>query len=343
MATTPAGSISATWFDGQTAAARPVGVEISGHNLSLRADDGAVVRTVSLNRVELSEPSAHAPAFVYLDDGSTLEVHDAGPFDRALDALGRRPSLVARLQHSARAATGALAVLLALFVLGYTHGLPLLARWVAFALPASVEARVGDQFERTLDLQMLKASRLSEEHQARLSTLLHDAAARGAPGVQYVLKSRTTRSGEGINAFSLPGGTIILLDGLVKAASDDNQVLAVLGHEMGHVANKHGMRNLLQAFGIAAIASATWGDFAGAAASVPVVFGSLHYSRAFELEADRYAVEFLRANGLTARPLIDFFASIEARAGRAEHGGLGDFFSTHPQTKDRIELLRKME
>jgi Zn-dependent protease with chaperone function len=343
MTSTPGGFISATWFDGHTAAAHPVGVEISGRDLSLRAVDGTIVRTAALDGVQLSEPSANAPTFVYFGDGSTLEVHDAESFNCALDALGRRPSLVARLQRSARAATGALALLLALFVLGYTHGLPLLARWVAFALPAAVEARVGDQFERTLDLQLLKASELTEEHQARLSALLRAAAARGAPAVQYVLKSRATRTGEGVNAFSLPGGTIILLDGLVNAASAENQVLAVLGHEMGHVANKHGMRNLLQALGIAAIASATWGDFAGAAASVPVVFGSLHYSRAFELEADRYAVEFLRANGLGAQPLIDFFESIAARTGEPGHGGLGDFFSTHPQTNDRIELLKRME
>lgn len=334
-------SIGATWFDGRTAAAHPVSVEINGRSLLLHAADGTVLRTASLDRLEFSEPSARAPRFVYLEDGSTLEVHDAEAFDHALDALGKRPTLVARLQRSAPAATAALALLLASFVLGYTHGLPLLARWVAFAMPASVEVRLGEQFERTLDLQMLRPSELSEAHQTRLRSLLHEAAVRGAPGVQYTLKSRATQEGEGINAFALPGGTIVLLDGLVDAAADETQVLAVLAHELGHVANKHGLRNVLQALGIAAIASAAWGDFAGVAANVPVVFGALHYSREFELEADLFAVGVLRANGLDATPLIQFFEAIADRKGETGEG-LADMLSTHPSTRERIERLKRM-
>ncbi|HUL66779.1 MAG TPA: M48 family metallopeptidase [Burkholderiaceae bacterium] len=341
MATAPDTSIAATWFDGKTAAAHPVRVDVIGRALALHDAGGAHMRSVPLERTRLSEPSARAPRFVYLDDGSTLEIDDAEPFNRALDALGMRPSLPARLQRSAVAATGALAILLVALVFGYTQGVPLLARWIAFALPPSVEARLGEQFERSLDLQMLKASGLSEDHQTRLRSMLQEAAARGAPGVQYVLKSRATRQGAGINAFALPGGTIVLLDGLVEAAADENQVLAVLAHELGHVANKHGMRNVLQAFGIGAIAHATWGDFAGAAANVPVVFGALRYSREFEREADEYAVAFLRANGMDAQPLIQFF---EAMAERKDHSGEGvaDFLSTHPPTKERIERLKRM-
>jgi Zn-dependent protease with chaperone function len=342
MSALPQVPIAATWFDGRTAAAHPVSVRIAGGCLSLQESDGALLRTARLERVQLSDPTARAPRFVYLEDGSTLEVHDTEPFNRVLDTLGKRPALVARLQHRAPVATVALALLVASFVLAYTHGVPLLARWIAFALPAGVEARLGEQFEQTLNLEMLAASRLTEDHQARLRALLGEAARRGAPGVAYELKSRATQTGEGINAFSLPGGTIVLLDGLVNATADETQVLAVLGHELGHVANKHGLRNILQALGIAAIASAAWGDFAGVTANIPVVFGALHYSRAFELEADRYAVDFLRANGLTAQPLIEFFESIAARGGDSQDTGPADIFSTHPPTRDRIERLKEM-
>jgi predicted Zn-dependent protease len=341
MAVLPTTGISATWFDGKTAAAHTVNVDVSGRALNLHDAGGALMRSVPLERVELSEPSARAPRFAYLDDGSTLEIDEAEPFNRALDALGKRPSLVARLQRSAAAATGALALLIVALLVGYTRGVPLLARWIAFALPPSIEARLGEQFERSLNLQMLKASDFTVERQLQLRAMLEKAAARGAPGVPYVLKSRATRQGEGINAFALPGGTIVLLDGLVMAADDEKQVLAVLAHELGHVANKHGLRNVLQAFGIAAIAHATWGDFAGAAANVPVVFGALRYSREFEREADEYAVAFLRANGMDAQPLIDFFESMAERKVQAGEG-VADILSTHPTTKERIERLKRM-
>jgi Zn-dependent protease with chaperone function len=342
MAAVPDSNTSATWFDGEVAAGHRVRVEVANRNLRLFAADGTLLRTEALEALQLSEPSRRAPRFVYFADGSTLEVQDATSFNQALDALGRRPNFVARLQNSALAATSALALLIGGFIYAYTSGVPLLARWVAFALPESVEARLGQQFEMTLNLEMFKASSLPEVRQAQLRSLLHEAAARGARDLTYALKFRTTQEGGGVNAFSLPGGTIILLDGLVEAAANDRQVLAVLGHELGHVANKHGLRNLLQVLAIGAVANAAWGDFAGVAANVPVVFGALQYSRAFEFEADSYAAAFLRANDLDTQPLIEFFELIADRKEGHERSELADMFSTHPHTKERIERLKRM-
>jgi len=341
MAAVPENLFAATWFDGHTAAAHPVHVALAGTVLSVCGDDGAELRRAPLDALRLSESAQHAPRFVYFDDGSTLEVHDAETFNAALEMLGLGPKGVARLQGSAPAATGALALLIVALIFGYVQGLPVAARWVAFALPESVEARLGAQFRHTLEVQMLRPSRLSAARQEELASLLRNAAARGAPGVTYTLVTRGVRGGQGLNAFTLPGGTIILLDGLVEAVENDDQLLGVLGHELGHAANKHGLRNVLQALGIGAIASAVWGDFAGVATNMPVVFGALHYSRAFELEADDYAVQFLRANAKDAQPLIDFFEMIAAHEGEAH--GVASFLSTHPQTRDRIERLKQMQ
>src|SRR5262249_55613172 len=156
----------------------------------------------------------------------------------------------------------------------------------------------------------------------------------------YRLEFRASREGEVVNAFTLPGGTVILLDGLVMFADNDNEILGVLGHEFGHIANKHVMRNLLQALAVRAMAGAAWGDFSGVAANVPVVFGALHYSRQFELEADTYAVQFLRKNGLGPEPMIDFFEAILEKKEPREMGSL-EFLSTHPSTRERIERLKR--
>jgi predicted Zn-dependent protease len=342
MAAFPDTKTTATWFDGQVAAGHPVRVEVANRTLHLFAADGSLLRTEALDALQLSEPSRSAPRFVYFTDGSTLEVHDAPRFNQELDTGGTRPTLVARLQNSTLAATSALALLIAGFVFAYTSGVPLLARWAAFALPESVEERLGRQFLLTLHTEILKPSNLPDARREQLRSLLDDAAARGAPGIEYDLRFSTMQKGDGINAFSLPGGTIILLDGLVEAAANDRQVLAVLGHELGHVANKHGLRNLLQVLAIGAVANAAWGDFAGVAANVPVVFGALQYSRAFEFEADSYAAAFLRANDLDTQPLIEFFELIADRKEGRESSELADMFSTHPHTKERIERLKRM-
>jgi Zn-dependent protease with chaperone function len=340
MTALPANLFSATWFDGRTAAAHPAHVVLVGRHVSIRRDDGSLARGVHVDALHLSEPTRRGPRFVYLDDGATLEVHDSDGFNAALEALGKGPRGVARLQRSAFAATLALALLVGGLVFGYLAGLPAAARWVAFALPDSVEQRLGAQFGNTLDVQMLRPSKLSRSRQEQLTAMLRAAAARGAPGVRWQLHTRNVRGGKGINAFTLPGGTIILLDGLVEAAGDDDQILAVLGHELGHAANKHGLRNVLQALSIGVVAGAVWGDFAGVASNAPVVLGALSYSRAFELEADEYAVQFLRANGKGAQPLIDFFEMLEEQDGDGHE--VPSFLSTHPDIRERVERLKGM-
>jgi Zn-dependent protease with chaperone function len=332
----------ATWFDGRAARGVPARAEVDGPQLVVHGDDGSVLCRARIAEVELSEPFVHAPRFAYFRDGATLEVHDAAPFTRALADAGRPPALVARLQRSWPLAVGALAVLLGGFVFAYVRGIPAAARWLAFALPPSVEERIGEQVEKTLNLEMLMASRLPPERTREIAEPFARAARRAAPDVRYTLKARSVQEGPGINAFALPGGTIVLLDGLVNAAPDDRQVLAVLGHELGHVAHKHGLRNVLQALGFGALAGVVWGDFAGVAANVPVIFGVLRYSREFEAEADAFAVHVLRADGQSAQPLIDFFEWLAAREQDEGHAGLPDFLSTHPSAPDRIERLRRL-
>ena len=90
----------------------------------------------------------------------------------------------------------------------------------------------------------------------------------------------------------------LVLDGLVRFAGDEDAVLGVLGHELGHVAQKHSVRQVLQSVGVGAVASLLWGDFSGVAASVPIVAGMLGYSREFEREADEFEHSYGRPTRL---------------------------------------------
>ncbi|MFN9105739.1 MAG: M48 family metallopeptidase, partial [Betaproteobacteria bacterium] len=157
------------------------------------------------------------------------------------------------------------------------------------------------------------------------------AAARFAPEVRYQLLFRRAEGPAGVNAFALPGGTIVLLDGLVQMLGDpavaDDRILAVLGHELGHVARRHVLRRLLQTAAVSLAATVLWGDTAGLAANVPVLLSALSYSRDMEREADDFALAFLRANGMTPAPLIGLFQELEKLEGKDRRTG---FLSTHP-------------
>jgi Zn-dependent protease with chaperone function len=315
-------------------------LRVDAPELVVATTDGAVLEREGLDRVVVSEPFEHAPRLIGLPGGTTLEVLDAdGSFEGELAAAGIRLPVAVRLQRRWPAVLIAAAALVGLLAAGYFHVLPVAARWAAFAMPANLEARIGDELLATLDRHFFHESRLDASQRARLSDRFARAAAATAPGVRYRLEYRTTGKKLDVNAMALPGGVIVLLDGLVGFTGDEDGVLGVLGHELGHVVHKHSTRTLFQSLGVGIVASLLWGDFSGAAASAPAVIGLLRYSRDFERDADEFAIGFLRSNGLPVRPLYRFFVKLRELESRLGMEGVPDFLSTHPSTEDRLRRL----
>lgn len=116
----------------------------------------------------------------------------------------------------------------------------------------------------------------------------------------------------------------------------DDRVLAVLGHELGHVAPRHVLRRLLQTAAVYLAATVPWGDTARPAASGPVLLNALGYPRDLEREADDFALAFLRANGMTPAPLTGLFQGLEQQRGKVRSSG---FLSTHPAPGERWRRL----
>lgn len=327
-----------SWFDGRNAAGQPAQLDLIGTDLLLwsRTPEPALLQRVELAEVQLSEPFRNAPMQLVFADGGTLEVPDNAGLVRALSAQGWQPSRVVRLQQRWPAAVGALVLLALLALLAWTRGVPAAAHWLAFNLPPQLEQRIGAELMRVLDAHHLKPSTLDPARQTAIEQQFERAAARAAPEVPYRLLFRDVPGEGGVNAFALPGGTIVLLDGMsgadAKLGLTEAEILAVLGHELGHVKHKHGLRRLLQTAGIGVLSGLLWGDFAGLAANMPVALGFLRYSRDFEREADDFAIAFLELNGLGPTPLAELFRKLEAA-----HGGRGGFFSTHPSPRERRE------
>jgi predicted Zn-dependent protease len=328
-------------FDGRHADAMPVMLRLDDGSLLVETVEGTLLEREGLDRAVVSEPFRHAPRVVWLPSGAVLEVPDTDrSFACQLEGAGVRPSLAVRLQQRWPAVVLALAVIAATLGLAYFKGLPAAAHWLAFKLPPRLEARMGGQVLAVLDKHYLKPSRLDPARRTELALRFASAAAATAPGVSYRLEFRSAGK-DGVNAMALPGGTIILLDGLVKLAGNEDAVLGVLGHELGHVVHKHSLRQLLQSVGVGTLASLLWGDFSGVAASVPVVLGMLSYSRDFERDADEFAIALLRAQRVSAQPLYEFFFKVSELESRLGLARIPDFMSTHPSTERRLDRLRR--
>lgn len=329
-------------FDGRTALAQEVVVTLDGRMLAVTATGGIALERVPLDPARVSERFAAAPRVIALNRGVMLEIPDAdGRFDRALADAGIVASPVQRMQRLWPAAVAALAGLVMLMAAAYVYGIPAAAHWLAWRLPAGFEQRIGDAVLVELDERMWKPSALPAERQAALAQRFSAAARAAVPDVAYRLEFRSADGAAGANAMALPGGTIVLLDGLVGMTHDDDALIGVLSHELGHVAGRHSLRQLLQSVGVGALAGLLWGDFSTVIANVPLAFGVLHYSRAFEREADEFAIRVLRENGISTHPLDDFFGEMDRRDRDEHRAAPPAFLSTHPPTDERRARLRE--
>ncbi len=126
----------------------------------------------------------------------------------------------------------------------------------------------------------------------------------------------------------------------MNLAGSDDQIAAVLAHEIGHVRHHHGLRLALQAAGVAVLTTVLLGDatsVASLATSLPAALLQSGYSRDFETEADDYALQRLKETGVSPKAFADVMVLLEKSHSGKSGGQAQDYFSTHPATAKRIE------
>ena len=110
------------------------------------------------------------------------------------------------------------------------------------------------------------------------------------------------------NALTLPGGTIVTADGLDDVVEDDDALVGVFGHELGHVTGRHTLRHIIYRIGVGGLANMVWGDMLLLLRNGVLVVLLLNYSRDMEREADAFGATVLKASHLSAEPLISFLS-----------------------------------
>ena len=151
-----------------------------------------------------------------------------------------------------------------------------------------------------------------------------------------------------INAFALPGGFLGVHTGLIVAAETESELASVLGHEIGHVTQKHIARmygqqgtNSMIALASIILAVVAASRNPGAAQGLAVggqalaIQNQLAYSRDAEREADRVGFQILQAGGFDVQGMPDFFNRMQ-RANSIMESGVPGYVRTHPLTTDRI-------
>jgi beta-barrel assembly-enhancing protease len=167
----------------------------------------------------------------------------------------------------------------------------------------------------------------------------HSTAAKSPYTYQYhLLADRQT-----INAFALPGGQVFITKGLLDKLSDTAELAGVLGHETGHVVERHSAQQmekqkLGQALVTATAVGSRNGYQNGAMAQMVNQLVQLHYSRDDESQADARGLQYMTESGFDPRAMIDVMKILQSVSGAR---GSPEFLQTHPDPGNRIQAIQQ--
>ena len=349
MNTTASPTLAVQWFDGLRPVARAATVWFDARRVCVQAD-GGTARDYAAARLRWPEPLQHGQRQILLPDGGVLTCADAAAYDAWLGRSGRRHGLIPRWQRSAQMALLTLLLLVATLFAGWRWGVPAAADTTARFLPAYFDDQVGRRVLTELDRHWLRPSRLTWLQRRTVFVRFANAvntslAKRALPQLtEFDLEFREGGPRFGPNALALPGGTLIVTDELVQLLEDQPDALVgVLGHELGHVKHRHGMRLTLRAGAAGLAAGALVGDFSIVLATAPALLARQSYSRDFEREADDYARTLLRGAGIDPAVMVAFFERLQQYRkdrGEDEGGGFAAAFASHPADEERIAFFK---
>ncbi len=145
-----------------------------------------------------------------------------------------------------------------------------------------------------------------------------------------------------VNAFALPGGPVFITTALFNRLENEAQLAGVLGHEIGHVVERHGAERMAKAqLGqqLASAAAVGTGDLTAAQATQYVSnFINMSYGRKDELQSDALGLDYLVDAGYDPREMVRVMEILRDASGG---GKQPEFMSTHPHPESRIEAIEE--
>lgn len=214
-------------------------------------------------------------------------------------------------------------------------GINALANQMVWWIPPAVEKQLGGIAVPLFEAQAEPSATQDTLNQLldRLETHLpQDASAQRDYQVLYV-------PDETVNALAIPGDRIIIYQGLLAKMNSENELMMVLGHELGHFAHRDHLRSLGRGILIQIVFTSLFGDI-GSLGSIAIsgieTFSRSQYSQAQESQADHFGLDLLVKTYGHAAGATDFFTDLSE-----ETGANFDFLATHPAPQKRVDRLKK--
>jgi Zn-dependent protease with chaperone function len=354
--------IACNYFDGVDSTAHAAMLSLIGDQLHIAGVWGST--TIPVSEIKISDRLGTAPRTISLPGGAACELAGGAETNEFLAQFAPRESLWFRAQFDWRLVAASVVALFVLAFAGYRWGVPLATDFIANRLPDVIVQKISDIALGEVDRTVLNPSKLPDVRQKALAERFAQMKTPGGAAINHRVEFRDAKKFIGPNAFALPSGSIVMTDQLVELMKNDEQIMGVLSHELGHVHHKHGMRNVIQASFVGAAIAYWIGDFSSVIAGGATAVLQTNYSREYETEADDFGAAMMRANGMSGEALASALETLEsegrtrgkseaAKANAAKKSGesksngksttqsdWSDYISTHPSTPQRVERLR---
>ena len=315
-----------------------------------------------------------------LADGSLFTTHDNDAIDTLIKRnkhsdTGSKWSLCLHRHETKMTSVLTMLVMTIVFVFSFVKwGIPWTSQTVAHALPQQMGEFIGKQSLDFMDRYFLAPTEISGAEQQKIISRFETRLKRfgGDDRIHYQIHFRDMNiNGLSLpNAFALPSGDIILTDKFVELSQNNDEIDAILLHEIGHVVERHSLEMLTQNSLTTMVVILVLGNPDGIselATGLGTALVSSHYSRQYETEADEFAFNKMLEIGIDPKAFADILSRMEDYSTTAtktedvdesadtqeqeqevevddeavEAAKLSDFLSSHPNTQLRIKIAEK--
>ena len=251
--------------------------------------------------LKISSRIGNTPRYIELANNARFESKD----NLNIDVLVQRwikPSagIAHRLEKNPKMVATSIFGVIAFLYVSVVFGIPLLSQQITAMLPTTVDQRIGNEGFSQIDNFFFLPTELEQETTDRIRQQFYQLIPTDSDR-RYELLFRKGMPQIGANAFALPNGNIVITDQLIALADNDEMIISVLLHEIGHVEYRHSVQNMVQQASLASVILLLTGDVSTASSLVlllPNVLIQSQYSQEFENEADDYALEQMLARNL---------------------------------------------
>lgn len=332
----------AIYFDGKFSKANKVVLVLENIHWRIKSTDNSF-QDILWNLDEIQKPAVYIVGFKSYTYGNipkqVLEITNKD-FKNSLESMYPRFSLTRKnesflFENKFRSIALMILFFIGVSLFGYFIIIPHLSESFVANLPAEKVEDIGaflyENMEKEIDIN------------DSLSILMQDFANEIQQESDFEMQVKVSNS-DIVNAFAMPGGKIVVYKGLLDKIENENQLLALLGHEFTHTNERHVLKNLVKNLSGYLLISLVVGDTNGIIAILlenAHIINQLSFSRELEKEADIYGINLIAENNADPNGMHELFSLMQESSDTSSHKLL-EYISTHPDMKDRIEYTKSL-